>query len=492
MIQRRIDSREQGAATVEYVGIAFVVLALILVIGAMTMSGSGIASAIACKVGEVLGAASCTAEEEHSVVPQPGDVVVSRDDERHSAKGTGAGNIGVVEAGLSVTDGGTQSYQRNADGSGSITIGESWAGSAHGSVGKDIDSGSAEVALQAKLEGEVQYNTDQVYNCRYGAAEGERDCEEFRQQWSRQLAAKADQGVADMLNEDDTIDENPDEIRESWQGRIAITGEAGVEVEETKAGEVNLSASGKIEGGTRWDSTYGVDENGEKGQKKGYSQTYFYSLGGGANASVKLMEEEFNSSGIEIAGSAGVKVSGDVGVETKYEWDENGNLSKVTFTTTSNVQGGAQADVGAEGEDKTGADTSPAGGHLDVQGGQAVETTVAIDMASLTDAERATVEQYVGSFQGYSPILPAAAYNPSSPAAPDDALGTVIHENATVTRSVYSTRTASEENTLDAWFLSYTTSSEYQNRTLVSQQYLAEPGADGRRQYVDTPGVNVP
>lgn len=249
MVRQRIGSRERGAATVEYAGIAFVVLALMLAIGAMTMSGSGIASAIVCKIGEAVGATSCSEETEPTVVPQPGDVVVSGHNESHSAKGTVAGNVGVAEVGGSVTDGGTQAYQRKADGTGSIAIGESWSGSVHGSVGKDFDKGSAEVALEAGVEGEVTYNSSEEYDCRHDASPGERDCEEWVEKYQQQLEDQRAQGAGGLLNGSNEIPENPDRIVDSWQGKITVSAEAGVEVEETKVGEVNLGASGKVEGG---------------------------------------------------------------------------------------------------------------------------------------------------------------------------------------------------------------------------------------------------
>lgn len=164
-----------------------------------------------------------------------------------------------------------------------------------------------------------------------------------------------------------------------------------------------------------------MTENGDKGEKTGSSETYFYSVGGEAGGAVELFEEGIK--GLEVEGSVGLQVSGDLGMEARYERDANGNLTSVTFTTTSNVSGGAQAGVGVEGEDKNGDDTSPAGTEGDGKGGRLVETTVKIDMSSLTDAERATVEEYVGSFQSYTPVLPAAAYNPSKPADPNDPLG---------------------------------------------------------------------
>lgn len=481
---------ERGAAAVEYAGI---LLAALLVVSAVILAFGAfdIGAKVSCALSQVFGdGGACSAVSgdpgasgtpTRNMRPDADGNVVNDKTQTNTGKGEFGFNVGIAEAGGSFTDGGQMQFQRYEDGSGQYTITDSKSGSVKGSVGKDgIKAGDVEASLEAGIEGEVTVSDSEIRKCDTTSGAGSaRSCSGFRDQYAEQIENHTHQGFSQIGGGDVTIDDPPDQYQHTIQGTLTLSAEGSASAEVGESG-IDVGANGAAQAGVTRTTTYNSNGKGGQGEVDSTTTTYSYSLDGAADATVQVVENEI--SGIAVEGSAGIAMGRGMGEEFSYTEDKDGNLTTVTFTTTSYGQTGVKADVDVNDETMK--------GDGDDQYGDQYETTVTIDVTKLSDSDRQTVNGYVHSLNSMSPVLPTAALNPSRPVSADDKLGAVIHNNAIVTTSHYETETTSWEEEYDLWIASYTSAEEGKNRKLVDQHYLDLPGPDGSRTYRDTDAEN--
>ncbi|MCL3777081.1 MULTISPECIES: hypothetical protein [unclassified Actinomyces] len=474
---------ESGAGAAEYAAIIVVVMAVAAAV-VLAVSGVNVGRAVTCAVSSVFGDGSGCASADDGLRVDPADNVVQDE----SQTSTGGGSVGtdnpVFNVSAGFDDQGKTTYAQNEDGSGQYRVSDSKQGFVKGSVGKDdLKVGSVDVSLEASASGALTITDTTVYDCADPAS-----CTQFGKDNAEEFDNRTRQGVSQIMGGGDTeVDGTASSYEHTTSGSIELSVKAGAEVDVDDS-EISASAEGAASMTFEHTTTYAADDNGDKGDKTGEEVSTQYELNGSVGAAAEVVEKEVN--GLEVEAHAGVTLSGGIGEEVTYKEDADGNLTELTFQTTSNWSSGSTLSVGVEGEDDNGDDTSPFTGAGETQVGYQYETTVTVDVTQLSDTDRKVVEGYVYSMSSKSPVLPKAALNPSVPADSDDALGTIIHEHAQVTTSKYEVASASAENEYDFVIAKYRSSQEYEHRRLVSQQYLQAPDGSGRRSYASTGAVD--
>lgn len=480
--QRR-RAYESGAGATEYAAI-IVIAMMVAAAVAMAFSGFNIGDKVTCALSSVFGdGGACTSADDGMRV-DPGSNVV----EDESQTSTGGGSIGtgnpVFNASAGFDDQGQVSYTRNEDGSGQFKITDSKKVEISGSAGKDgVEARNAEVSFEFAAAGSLTWSDTAVYNCA-----NPEECTRFGKENAEEIANRTQQGVRQIANPgaDTTIDGKPTSYEKTTSGAIELSAEVGAEFDGEST---EISVAAEAAGAATFSSTdtYAADENGNKGAKTGSEFTTQYTLDGSAGASAELVEDEADD--LEIEAHAGAQLSGGIGAQVTSKKDAEGNVTELTFQTTSNWSAGANASIEVEGEDKKGEDTAPLTGAGEIQVGYQQQTTVTIDVTKLSPAERQVVENYVNSLASKSPVLPSAALNPSDQPSAGDELSNIIHQRAQVTTSTYEVASASEEGEYNYLLATYRESQEYQRRKLIDQQYLQAPDGSGKRTYADTGAV---
>lgn len=487
---------ERGAAAVEY---ASILLAALLVVSAVVLAFGAfdIGAKVSCALSQVFGdGGACSAVSgdpgasgtpTRDMRPDAGGNVVNDETQTNTGKGGVEFKGGIWSGGASLADGGQMQFQHYEDGSGKYTITDSKTLDIHGGVGDELKGGDAEISAKVQLEGEGTMSDSEIRKCDTASGAGSsRSCSGFRDQYSEQIENHTHQGFSQIGAGDTNIDDPPDQYQHTIQGTFSLNGEIKLN-SGGKDPAVNAGASGSAKAGMSKTTTYDSDGKGGKGDVASTTTTFSYSLDDTAEVTVNAVKQEVGNAG--VTGHAGL--SGGLGVTEKFSYTEDGsgNLTTVTFTTTSHAEGGANAGIDAKGPDGATKPASGKGGEGS-QSGDQYETTVTIDVTKLSDSERQTVNNYVHSLNAKSPVFPSSVLNPSEPVGADDEFGTIVHNNAIVTTSHYETETTSSKEEYNYWFASYSNSAEHKDRTLVDQHYLDLPGPDGSRTYRDTDAEN--
>ncbi len=490
-------AHERGANAAEYVGM--IILAA-LVISGIWASGiaDNVVEKVTCAISSILtGEQSCSAgSATNEFAPDPSAVVVESSQNESSSSGDVNIDVGYAKGGAGVTDGAKYRITVKADGTKTIELGESFSGNIHGSVGDKIDSEVAELAAELKVKGEVNSYKVESWDCDDGSGI---DCKEFLRSYAEQIDNRQRTGVQVFTsgsNFDTNIPIPPSERITGLEGTLSLNAalrfEVGVD-EGSYTSKAGAGLEGEIKGGVRREVAHDVDDNGNTGDVKSTTDSYFYAMSGKADAAVELSVKETEAANINL--SAETTASGEISEEYSVERDADGKLTNITFKTTTGYETSASVNVdGGFNVPKTGeSDESERvlGSKIGADGktGREIETVVSIDVAKLSPNERKEIERYVSSLNSKSPVFPSAVINPSEKPAANDALGKIIHENGVVTTSEYATINSSAESKIDLWIASYSTKESAQQRKLLNQSYLEAPGADGTRKYVKNKDV---
>lgn len=469
--------RERGQTSAEYAGIIVVAVTLVLaLVLSATLWGGDLVKGITCKIGELFGIGCST----DSMAPDPADVVVDEKQDSYSSSHDVGVSVGVAEVGAGVAGGDGITTQRHGDGSGRVTVNSSGSANVHASVGRSFSKGGTSAELEAALTAEGTYTTSYSVNCA-----SKQECDALEQDVRENSGDRASE--AESWGRNHATAKNGDQYSETWSGEVAITGSAQA---GNKGSGVDVNVAADVKGSARASSTtnYTVDEDGRKGDKTGTSLSIDYTLSGGASgeasASADLIKTEIGS--IEGNASVSAQIQGDIGENYQVNRDANGNLTEVTFTTTSSWQvdgqASASADAKAGGATVEGPSVDASGHH-----GRQYVTTVTVDVTQLSPEDRAAMEQYVSSMSSADPFFPSSVYNPSKPVSEKGTAADVIQRNAQVSTAVYDYQSSSESDKDDYIIYSHEESATHSNKHLLGHRYLTAPGADGSRSYVQTP-----
>ena len=144
-------------------------------------------------------------------------------------------------------------------------------------------------------------------------------------------------------------------------------------------------------------------------------------------------------------------------------YDENGNLSRITFTNVKVGQGSWSA-TGLKEDD--GADHP-----------QTSTITTTLDVSSMSEADKKIAQDYVdSSFTNGALIVPQSVLNPDSPS--DNSFENLLYERAQVTRVIQDGTVTSKEG---GWI--FKTKSSTDSKNTVSAQQLSQPSNGGRRTF---------
>ena len=471
-----VRKSEKGAGSTEYAGVVLISIILVMAIIVAAYS-SGIGTKLTCQISKIFGG-TCSTEtaKEKSWRPDAKENSVSNKEEKYSAKGAAhipAPVKGVdVKVNVGLEDGAGVTTEKYQDGSGSIKLSDSKELTVGGSVEAEAGKGAAEESAELNLEGGGTYTYSENRKCDTKSGEGSsRSCSGFKEKYQKQLENRKKQGVSQAFAGDTNIDDRPDEIEEGIAGKIEFRGTAKAKASKGDA-EINLAAEGNISGTASRTSTYNTNDKGEKKDLQKKTTSFRYAGESSGSAVVNLSDEELKGTGF----SPNLGASGAIGwgIEMSYEEDAQGKVTKMTFKTTAYEEGGGKANVE---HDKGNGDVTSRSGHE-------YETTVSIDLNSLSPADRKVMEDYAHSANSANPVFPSSVWNPSKAVDSNDRLNSVIHNNAQVTTTSYSTQRTSAEGTLDLWIASYTQRASTSERKMEHQSYLDAPGSDGKRKYV--------
>ena len=171
-------------------------------------------------------------------------------------------------------------------------------------------------------------------------------------------------------------------------------------------------------------------------------------------------EDPTKSFGLKAAADASGSYTGSYEVT----YDENGILSKITFTNVKVGQGSWSA-TGLKEDD--GADHP-----------QTSTITTTLDVSSMSDNDKKIAQEYVdSSFTNGALIVPQSVLNPDSPS--DNSFENLLYERAQVTRVVQDGTVTNEEG---GWGPVKKNSSTDSKNT-VSAQQLSQPSNGGRRTF---------
>ncbi|MEG8106175.1 MULTISPECIES: hypothetical protein [Actinomyces] len=466
---------EKGAGSTEYAGVVLVSIILVLAI-IISVYALGIGTKLTCQISKIFGGTCSTdTSKEKSWKPDAKENVVSNREEKYSAKGAAhiPAPVKGVEAKVNVglEDGAGVTTEKYQDGSGSIKLSDSKELTVGASVEAEAGKGAAEASAELNLAGGANYTRSENRKCDTKSGEGSsRSCSGFKEKYQKQLENRKKQGVSQAFAGDTNIDDRPDEIEESVAGKIELKGSAKGKASKGDA-EISLAAEGNLSGTANRTWTHNTNDKGEKKDLQKTTTSFKYAGEASGSVVVDLSEQELKETGF----SPKLGASGALGwgLEMSYEEDAKGNVTKMTFKTNTYEEGGGKAKAG---NDRANGDATSRAGHE-------YETTVSIDLNSLSPADRKVMEDYAHSANSASPVFPSSVWNPSKPVDSKDRLNSVIHDNAQVTTTSYSTQRTSAEGTLDLWVASYTQSASTAERKMEHQSYLGAPGADGTRKY---------
>lgn len=504
------QQEQKGQSTVEYAGAAFVVAAIIATIATLIAAGSGVslAQAVVCKISSAIhsvGGAddsySCDySQNQGQEANDPRKVdpgsIPSQSEERMASTsvgvsiplpGPGSANVGGKD-GTSVTkttymdNSGTRQYSSTQEGSAGYEVGASTddkGGSKDKGKGNPF---SAKVNASAGVS--VSHTTSETYNC---DTPDHISCEEFDKQNEENTENHLNnQGLGRIGNGGTKFEQTPDSTSTVWNAKLKLEASAsasldvkpkaggsdnkkdedqkddkdeqGEESDNQKGvpvGQLKASASLNISGEAGYTYTTTTDASGKTSSSHKF--TYTGSIGGSVEGSA---EDPTKSFGLKAAADASGSYTGSYEVT----YDENGDLSKITFTNVKVGQGSWSA-TGLKEDD--GADHP-----------QTSTITTTLDVSSMSDNDKKIAQEYVdSSFTNGALIVPQSVLNPDSPS--DNSFENLLYERAQVTRVVQDGTVTNEEG---GWG-PFKKNSGTDSKNTVSAQQLSQPSNGGRRTF---------
>lgn len=501
--------RQKGQSTVEYAGVALIVAALIAIVATLIAASSGapIAQAVVCKISSAIHSVGGTGDSYSCDYSQnrgqetndprkvdPGSIP-SQSEEKNASTSVDVsfplpvpGSIYVGgKDGKSVTkttymdNSGKRQYSSTQEGSVGYGVGVSTD-----DKGGNKDKGkenpfSAKVNASAGVS--VSHTTTETYNC---DTPDHISCEEFDKQNEKNTENHLNnQGLGRIGNGGTKFDQTPDSTSTVWNAKLKLEANAsasldvkpkvggsnnkkdedkkddkGEQDEESDnkkgvpVGQLKASASLNISGEAGYTHTTTTDASGKTSTSHKF--TYTGSIGGSAEGSV---EDPTKSFGLKAAADASRSYTGSYEVT----YDENGNLSRITFTNVKVGQGSWSA-TGLKEDD--GADHP-----------QTSTITTTLDVSSMSEADKKIAQDYVdSSFTNGALIVPQSVLNPDSPS--DNSFENLLYERAQVTRVIQDGTVTSKE---DGWI--FKTKSSTDSKNTVSAQQLSQPSNGGRRTF---------
>lgn len=501
--------RQKGQSTVEYAGVALIVAALIATVATLIAASSGIpiAQAVVCKISSVIHSVGGTGDSYSCNYSQnrgqetndprkvdPGSIPSQSEEKKASTEAgisfplPGRGSIDVDgKDGKSVTkitymdNSGKRQYSSTQEGSVGYGVGVS-TDDKRGSKDKGKENPfSAKVNASAGVS--VSHTTTETYNC---DTPGHISCEEFDKQNEKNTENHLNnQGLGRIGNGGTKFDQTPDSTSTVWIAKLKleVSASASLDVkpkvggsnnkkdEDKKddkdeqdeesdnkkgvpVGQLKASASLNISGEAGYTHTTTTDASGKTSTSHKF--TYTGSIGGSAEGSV---EDPTKSFGLKAAADASGSYTGSYEVT----YDENGNLSRITFTNVKVGQGSWSA-TGLKEDD--GADHP-----------QTSTITTTLDVSSMSEADKKIAQDYVdSSFTNGALIVPQSVLNPDSPS--DNSFENLLYERAQVTRVIQDGTVTSKEG---GWI--FKTKSSTDSKNTVSAQQLSQPSNGGRRTF---------
>ena len=500
---RHCDRQTQrGQSTVEYAGIGFIVVAIIATITTLFAAGQGVplAQAVVCKITTAIHSVggnddsySCEYSQAQGKDPRKVDPasVPSHVEEKKASTSAGVSIPGAGPGTIDVngSDGKSVKKTTNRDGSGSRQLSSTQQGSAGYTVGGSTDGKGGggkdkknpfSAELQASGAVSVSHTTSETYQC---STANHLTCKEYDEQNQKELDKHLNnQGWGRIGNSGAQIKQTPDSTSTSWDVKLKLEASAsasagfdpkvgGGDKNKDKEGDKNKDKGGKDKGTTVAHAKASVDLNisGEAGytytttkdasgkESSAHKFTYTGSAGASAKGSVEDASKTF---GLNAAADASGSYTGSYEVT----YDENGNLSKITFTNVMQGQGSWSA-TGVKEDDGA-------------QHPQTSTITTTLDVSSMSDADKKIAEQYVdSSFTNGALLVPQSVLNPDSPS--DNGFENLLYQRAQVTRVVQDGTVTSE----DGGWGPVSTNSTTDTRNTVSAQQLSQPSNGGRRRF---------
>lgn len=504
---KKLLCQERGQTLTEYAGIGLVVVALIAVVagGITAASGTAIGEAIVCKINQQIhsiggGSYECAGSgstDKDPYAADPGAIPSHVEETNNSTSagasipGAGPGNIDVNGSdGSSLTkttykDGsGDRQYSKTQEGSVGYSVSAGTGGGDGGDGGEEkSEPFKAEIGASGKVS--ASHTTTETYKC---DTADHVSCSDFDKQNKDATDERLnDEGVGRLTSGDTTLNQTPDSTSTAWNAKLSLSAEAsasadakpkvgkddkdnknkddknkdGKSNEGTEVAHAEAKASLGISGEAGYTHTDTTDKDGNTSTSHKF--TYQGKAEAQADASIKDPTDSF---GLEA------EAGGDRSYVGSYEvtYDENGNLSTITFTNVMEGQGSWSA-TGVKDKD-------------DAKHPQTSTITTTLDVSKLSPEDRATAEQYASSsFTNGALTVPQSALNPSSPS--DDSFDNLLYEQAQTTRVVQDGSVVTDSGGWDLWVANYNTESVQSTKDTVSAQQLGKPGSDGQRSYED-------
>lgn len=502
MSTNRHDGRQKqrGQSTVEYAGIGFIVVAIIASITTVFAAGHGVplAQAVVCKITTAVhsvggndGSYSCEYSQNQAQGKDPRKVdpasVPSHVEEKKASTSAGVSIPGLGPGTIDVngSDGKSVTKTTNRDGSGTRQLSSTQQGSAGYTVGASTDGKGGgdkgkknpfSAKVQASGAVSVSHTTTETYKC--GTA-NHVSCEEFDKQNQKEADKHLkNQGLGRIGNSGGKINQTPDSTSTAWDVKLTLQASAsasasfdpkvgggdknkdkqedkGDKDKGTTVAHANASAGLNISGEAGYTYTTTKDASGK--ESSSHKFTYKGSAGASAKGSVEDASKTF---GLNAAADASGSYTGSYEVT----YDENNNISKITFTNVMQGQGSWSA---------TGVKESDGAQHP-----QTSTITTTLDVSSMSDADKKIAEQYVdSSFTNGALLVPQSVLNPDSPS--DNGFENLLYQRAQVTRVVQDGTVTNE----DGGWGPVSTNSTTDTRNTVSAQQLSQPSNGGRRSF---------
>lgn len=503
------QQEQKGQSTVEYAGAALVVAAIIATIFTLIAAGSGVplAQAVVCKISSAIHSVggtddsySCNySQNQGQETNDPRKVdpasIPSQSEEKKASTSVdvsipapGPGSVAVGgKDGKSATkttymdSSGKRQYSSTQEASAGYEVGASTddkGGSKDKGKGNPF---SAKVNASAKVS--ASHTTSETYNC---DTAGHISCEEFDKQNEKNTENHLNnQGLGRFGNGGTKFEQTPDSTSTAWNVKLKLEASASASLDvEPKVGgsskknqdkqdnkdkqdeesddkkgvtvgHVKAGASLNISGEAGYTYTTTTDASGKTSSSHKF--TYTGSIGGSADASA---EDPTKSFGLKAAADASKSYTGSYEVT----YDENGNLSKITFTNVM-VGQGSWSVTGLKEDD--GADHP-----------QTSTITTTLDVSSMSDNDKKIAQEYVdSSFTNGALLVPQSVLNPDSPSG--NSFENLLYERAQVTRVVQDGTVTNKEG---GWG-PFKKNSSTDSKNTVSAQQLSQPSNGGRRTF---------
>lgn len=421
--------------SVEWTGIAFVVVALL---GGIAAVASGVAEPIVCKIGSAIssmtggGGSSCgagSAQAGDSVVPDAKDIEVSSTTVTNEA--SGGLTIPIKSWGVDIDLEGTgalsRTESRRADKSSKISDKVEGKAGVKGTVGKDIGTILKKLGVEAEAKGSlgVEGTWSSASSLVCGGATGVK-CEDAR----RALSQNGDEA------------KNQESYENEFKQRYAVKAEVNVGA-EWGSGDKEKNLKGLNLGGDVAIELTDVKDG--KDQIKETSQSLSFKAQAGVDLTVSEGDDDKRPSWREaepqLTHPFVPKAEGAYGVEVLVKRDGNGNVTEVSRVTTKAGK--------ISNQDVT----------------QTYTETVKVN-----DSNRALLTEY-GDRAVFASGDAKRAFNDA------------VNKDGKVTREHSLGTEWSSGWEVDLWLIKASHTNKINNKNTLSYEYLGEPNANGERKW---------